>query len=104
MLVWGWVLVILLAGSELGGLALEAFVLVFALINFPVLVVMGIPLAVLDRTVHPAVWVNLLVGSLTMWSGNYFFARWAEWRAWLNVPVSLHLADPASDRATGVRS
>jgi O-antigen/teichoic acid export membrane protein len=103
MLVWGWVLLALFARNESWGSAFDAVLFVFGLLNFPVLVVVGMLVGLLNQTVHPAVWVQLLVGSLTMWSGDYLLVRLAEWRAWINVPVSLHLSDPASHSVKDLR-
>jgi hypothetical protein len=103
MLVWAWTLA-LLNRWDSAGLAWVAVMAMFGLLNFPVLLVMGPLIGVLDQAFHQAVWVNLLLGSLTIWGGNYLLVRLAEWRIGEKVPVSLHLADPASGRATDVRS
>jgi len=104
MVVWAWVLVAMLTRNESWGSAFDAVLLVFALLNFPVLVVVGLLAGLLNETVHAAFWVQLLVGSLAMWSGNYLFVRLAEWRAWINVPVFLHLSDPNTAGVNDVNS
>ncbi len=96
MLVWGLALVAMLARNERWGWAFDAVLFVFSLLNFPALLVVGLLLGLLNQTLHPAVWVQLLVGSMTIWSGDYLLVRLAEWRAWAYVPVSLNLSDPAS--------
>jgi O-antigen/teichoic acid export membrane protein len=103
MLVWGVVLLAMFTRNESWGSAFDTVLFVFGLLNFPVLLVVGMLVGLLNQTVHPAVWVQLLVGSMTMWSGDYLLVRLAEWRAWANVPVSLHLSDPASHRVRDLR-
>lgn len=103
MLAWGLVLLAMFTRNESWGPAFDAVLLVFGLLNFPVLLVVGMLAGLLNETVHPAIGVQLLVGSVTMWSGVYFLVRLAEWRAWANVPVSLHLSLPASPSVKDLR-
>jgi hypothetical protein len=92
MLLWAWVMLALSARNDSWGT--EVLLLVFGLLNFPALAAVAMLLALLNGAAHPAVWLNILVGSFTMWSGNYILVRLAEWRAWINAAISLHLADP----------
>jgi hypothetical protein len=103
MLAWGLVLLAMFARNESWGPAFDAVLLVFGLLNFPVLFVVGMLAGLLNETVHPAIGVQLLVGSMAMWSGDYFLVRLAEWRAWANAPVSLHLSDPPAASVKGLR-
>jgi len=95
MLVWGWMMLGLFFQRESWGWAFDAVLFSFGLINFPVLVVVGVLLELFNQ---PAVWVQILVGSAAMWAGNYFLVRLAEWRAWTNVPVSLHIAEDEANQ------
>jgi hypothetical protein len=96
MLVWGLVLLAMSARNASLGWALDAVLFVFALLNFPALVVVGMLFALERQIIEPAGWVQFFLGSLAMWSANYLLVRLAEWRAWMNVPVSLHLSDSTS--------
>src|SRR4051812_48724417 len=91
MLGWGLVLLALFARNESTGPVFDAVLLVFGLLNFPALLVVGMLVGLFRDTLHQGTGLQLLVGSLAMWSGDYLVVRLAEWRDWLNVPVSLHL-------------
>jgi len=95
MLVWGLAMLALLARGASGS-ALEAVFFVFGVLNFPVLVTILVLLGFVDQAIQPAIWLKILASSLMLWSGNYFLVRLAEWRAWKNEPVSLHLANAPS--------
>jgi len=86
------------------GPVFDAVFLVFGLLNLPVLVAVGMLVGLLNETVQAPLWVQLVAGSLTMWNGGYLLARLAEWRAWLNVPVSLHLVDPSDSGKISINS
>ncbi len=103
MLVWGWLLFALFSKTEFWRSALDAVFFVFGTLNFPALLIVGIVMGLFDESVHAPVWARLLAGSLTLWIGDYFLVRLAEWQAWKNVRVSLHLSDPPSQGVKDLR-
>ena len=94
MLIWGLVMLALPARGA-SGAALEVNFFVFGVLNFPVVTILVL-LGFVDQAIQPAIWLKILASSLMLWSGNYFLVRLAEWRAWKNEPVSLHLAEAVS--------
>ena len=58
----------------------------FALVNFPGVVIGGVMVAVIDSA-QP--WMKYVLGSAGWWVGWYGAVRFAEWKAWANVPVVL---------------
>ena len=94
MLVWGWIMLGLLARNESPGWLFSALFVVFGLMSFPGLILTAAIVGPFDQL---APWLRALTGSIVMWVGWYLMVRLAEWRAWTNAPISLHLAD--DDRA-----
>ena len=90
MLAWGWVMMAMFTKNESWGWVFDAVLVVYGVLNFPGLLVAA---AILESLGQPAIWLRILVGSLAFWSGDYLLVRLAEWRAWINIPLSLHLAD-----------
>lgn len=90
MLAWGLVILAMFAKIESGGWAADAITGVFAVVNFPALILAA---GILELFRQPPGWFRILVGSSAVWGGNYLIVRLAEWRAWLNVSTSLHLVD-----------
>jgi hypothetical protein len=93
MVVWGWAMLAMLSKSESWGLGFDVLAVIYAVVNFPALIAVA---AVLESSAHLAGWLRLSIGSLVMWVCCYLLVRLAEWRAWINVPTSLHLAGKAS--------
>ena len=76
------------AGStriSFGGIE-EILLGIFALVNLPGVVVGGVMVAVIDSA-QP--WMKYVLGSAGWWVGWYGAVRFAEWKAWANVPVVL---------------
>ena len=94
MLVWGWIMFGLFARNESPGWLFSALFVVFGLMSFPGLILTAAIVGPFDQL---APWLRALTGSIVMWVGWYLMVRLAEWRAWTNAPISLHLAD--DDRA-----
>lgn len=90
MLGWGWVILAMFTKRESWGWVFDATLGVFGVLNFPALLLVA---AILESVDQPAIWVRVLIGSSGMWATNYLMVRLAEWRAWINVPVSLQLLD-----------
>jgi hypothetical protein len=93
MVVWGWAMLAMLSKSESWGLVFDVLAAIYAVVNFPALIAVA---AVLESSGHLAAWHRFSIGSLVMWVCCYLLVRLAEWRAWINLPTSLHLADKAS--------
>lgn len=90
MLAWGWLILAMFSRSESWGWAFDAVGILFAVLNFPALIIAA---AILESFGQPTIWLRISVGSLAVWCAAYLVVRIAEWRAWINVPTSLHLAD-----------
>ncbi len=90
MVLWGWIVVALFARNESSSWLFNAHFWVFSVVNFPVLLLVA---AVLEVLHQPSSWQRLLVGSIAMWVGWHLLVRLAEWRAWINAPISLNLAE-----------
>ena len=81
-LILAWI--IFLAASVLP----EVVAGVFLLLNLPAVIVGGPLVGLLDSAPR---WQQAVVGSLGWWLGWYGAIRFAEWRAWSNVPVFLKI-------------
>jgi hypothetical protein len=93
MLAWGLLMLAMFNKSESWGWAFDAILVVFGVLNFPALLVAAM---ILESLGQPTAWLRILVGSLAFWSAHYLLVRLAEWRAWINIPLSLHLANVES--------
>jgi hypothetical protein len=90
MLVWTWMMAVLDAGGGSGGVVFDAILLIYALVNLPGLIVV---VPVLDLCGRLAAWPRWIAGSIGMWATSYVIVHLAEWRAWINTPISLHIGD-----------
>jgi len=89
MLVWGWIVAALVVRNECSEWLCDAFVSVFGVLNLPVLLVVAAVFGVLQQA---GSWERLLAGSVAMWGTWHLLLRLAEWRAWINAPISVHNA------------
>ena len=76
--------IIFLASSVLS----EALVGIFLVLNLPAVAVGGALVSLLHSAPR---WQQAVVGSLGWWLGWYGAIRFAEWKAWSNVPVYLKI-------------
>jgi hypothetical protein len=92
MLLWGWGMLAMFTKSESWGWLFDALAFLFGLLNFPAMVPVVVVVGILrDSFQLPP--LAIVLGSTTMWAGNYLIVRLAEWRAWSNAPIALHLVD-----------
>jgi hypothetical protein len=89
MVVWGWVVLVMFSKSESWGWGFDAILAIYAVVNFPALIVVA---AVLESSGHLAAWQRVAIGSPVMWVCCYLLVRLAEWRAYINVPTVLNMA------------
>jgi hypothetical protein len=104
MVFLGWAMLGLVNRGESFQPVSGVVLLAFVLLNLPPLLTVAMMVRLLDDTFHAPLWAQLVAGSLTMWSGEYLLVRFAEWRAWSNVPVLLRLAEPVSPRTKDLSS
>jgi hypothetical protein len=90
MLAWGWTMAVLDLEGVSRGPVFDSIFVIYALANLPALIVL---IPVLRLCAQLAIWQSAIIASIAMWAASYLIVRLAEWRAWLNAPISLHIAD-----------
>ena len=93
MVVSGWGIAGMFAIRESWGWTANLLFMIYAVVNFPALIAVA---AALESVGQLTIWQRLAIGSIVMWVSWYLLVRLAEWRAWINIPTSLHLSNGVS--------
>jgi hypothetical protein len=94
MLAWGGMMTVAdLAGAS-KGVVFNSIFLIYALVNLHALIVVVLVLGLCDQLAARPRWI---IASIAMWAASHVIVRLAEWRAWINTVISLHIAGNDTD-------